>query len=118
MFHAIIEQPLYNILTLIASVLPTHDLGLAIILLTLLIKTVLLGPTLKSMKAGAKMQEIQPKLKEIQEKYKGNQTKISEETMKLWKEHKVNPFGSCLPILIQMPILFGLFYVIKSDIAA
>jgi len=68
----------------------------------------------KSMKSQKAMQEIQPKLQKIQKEYKGNQAKIAEETMKIWKQHKVNPMGSCLPILLQAPIMIGVFYAVKS----
>lgn len=59
------------------------------------------------------MQKIAPLIKELQVKYKGDQKVIGEKTMELYKEHKINPFASCWPLLIQMPILFGLFYTIK-----
>jgi len=110
-------QPIYNALIFLTSVAPAHDLGFAIIILTLIIRTILLIPAHKSMKAQRRMQEIQPKLKKIQEKYKGNQELIAKETMQIWKEHKVNPFGSCLPLLIQLPFLIAIFYVINSGLS-
>lgn len=110
-------QPIYNALIYLTSVVPNHDLGLAIIILTLIIRTILLIPAQKSMKSQRRLQEVQPKLKKIQEKYKGNQEMIASETMKLWKEHKVNPFGSCLPLLIQLPFLIAIFYVIKTGLS-
>ena len=64
------------------------------------------------------MQEIQPKISELNEKHKGDKEKIALETMAIYKEHKVNPFGSCLPMLIQLPILIALFYVIQSGLDA
>jgi YidC/Oxa1 family membrane protein insertase len=109
-------QPIYNILMFFVGTLPGHNLGWAIIFLTILIRLVLLIPSQKGLKSQKRMQEVQPKLEEIKEKYKGNQQKIAEETMKIWKENKINPFGSCLPILMQLPILIALFNVVQSGL--
>ncbi len=109
-------QPIYNILIFLTAKIPGHDLGLAIILLTILIRLVLLAPSQKALKSQKKMQELQPKLDALKEKHKGNQQAISAETMALWKEHKVNPFGSCLPLLIQFPVLIALFYVVQTGL--
>ncbi len=109
-------QPIYNILIFIVSVIPFHDLGFAILILTIIIRTILLVPSQKALKSQRKMNELQPKLAKIKEKYKDNQEEIAKETMALWKEHKVNPMGSCLPLLIQFPILIALFYVIQDGL--
>lgn len=109
-------QPIYNILIFLTAKLPMHDLGFAIIILTFIIRLILLVPSQKALKSQRKMQELQPKLEAIKEKHKGNQQMISMETMALWKEHKVNPFGSCLPLLIQFPVFIALFYVVGSGL--
>ncbi|MGE5423286.1 MAG: YidC/Oxa1 family membrane protein insertase, partial [Ignavibacteriales bacterium] len=83
--------------------------GLAIILVSIIIKALLFPLNNASMKSMRGMQEIQPKMKEIQERYKENPEKMQAETMKMYKEHGVNPFGGCLPLLIQMPILFAFY---------
>lgn len=83
--------------------------GLAIILITLLIKLVTYPLTNTQMKSMRKMQQIQPRLKELQARFKENPEKLQSETMKLYKENGVNPFGGCLPLLIQMPILFAFY---------
>ncbi len=116
MWIALFYRPIYNGLLFFASIMPSNDLGLAIILLTLLIRTILLAPSQKAMKAQKKMQEIQPKLEKIKEKHKGDQQKIAMETMAIWKEAKVSPFGSCLPLLLQFPFLIALFYVIQDGL--
>lgn len=82
---------------------------LAIFLLTLIIRLLILPLNVKSMKSTAKMQEIQPEVKKIQEKYKNNPEKLQQETMKLYKDNNVSMTGGCLPMLIQMPILFALY---------
>jgi YidC/Oxa1 family membrane protein insertase len=113
---SIITQPIYNALIFFASIVPGHNLGWAIILLTILLRTLLLLPNQKALKSQKKLQTLQPKLSALKEKHNGDQQKIAQETMSLYKEHKVNPFGSCLPILIQLPILIGLFHVIQSGL--
>lgn len=114
--YGIFFKPIYNLLVFLISVLPYHDLGLAIILLTLIIRTLLLIPNNKAMRSQQKLQDIQPRLQKIKDKYKGDQQKISMETMALWKEAKVNPLGSCFPMLLQFPFLIALFYVIKGGL--
>lgn len=112
----IFYRPIYNGLLFLIAIMPKNDLGLAIILLTIIIRTILLIPSHKSMKAQRKMQDIQPRLEKIKEKYKGDQQKIAMETMAIWKEAKVNPMSSCLPILLQFPFLIALFYAIRDGI--
>lgn len=107
-------QPIFNFLLFLTSVLPGHNFGLAVIALTLIIRLILLVPNQKALKSQKDMMKIQPELEEIKRKYKGDQQRISLETMELWKKHRVNPVGGCLPLLIQLPILIALFYVVKS----
>lgn len=109
-------KPIYNTLIYLAKVMPGHNLGLAIILLTLIIRTILLIPSQKSMKSQARMQALQPKLEKIKEKYKGDQQRIATETMAAWKEAKVNPMGSCMPLLLQFPFLIAIFYVVQDGL--
>lgn len=87
---------------------------LAIAVLTLLIKIVLLPLNIKQMRSQAAMQEIQPELKKLQDKYKNDPQKQQAEMMKLYKEHNVSPFSGCLPLIIQMPILFALYWVFQA----
>ncbi len=116
MWREAFYNPIYNGLIFIVSVLPNHSLALAIIIITLIIRTILLVPSQQAIKSQKKMQDIQPKLEEVKKKYAGNQEKIAMETMKIWQENKVNPLGSCLPLLIQFPILIALFYTIKTGL--
>lgn len=88
--------------------------GLAIILVSIIIKALLFPLNNASMKSMRGMQEIQPKMKEIQERYRENPEKMQAETMKMYKEHGVNPFGGCLPLLIQMPILFAFYQALVN----
>jgi len=115
-FKNIFYRPIYNTLIYFVSVIPNHSLGWAIILLTFLIKLALLGPNHKALKAQKRMQKIQPQLDALKEKYKNDQPRLAQESMKLWKQYKVNPMDSCLPMLIQFPILIALFYVVKNGL--
>lgn len=115
-FRTIFYQPIYNVLVFLISIAPFSDLGLAIILLTLVIRLILLIPSQRAIVSQRRMQELQPKLEEVKKKYSGNQERVAQETMALWKQHKVNPFGSCLPTLIQFPVLIALYYVIRSGL--
>jgi YidC/Oxa1 family membrane protein insertase len=93
-----------------------HNYGLAIILLTIVIRIIFWPITHKSTESMKRMQEIQPLAQELREKYKDNPQKQQQELMALYKEHKVNPVGGCLPMLIQIPVFIGLFTVLRSAI--
>lgn len=110
-FDAVIYEPILNALLYIQKTLPGNDMGLAIILVTLLIKGILYTPSLAAIRSSRQLQTLQPKLRELQTKYKNDRETLAKEQMKLYKESKVNPLSSCLPILIQLPILIGLYQV-------
>lgn len=95
-----------------------QDLGLqwwlAIVLLTVIIRTLLFPLTVRQVRSMRAMQELRPEMDKIRAKYKDNRQKQQEEQMKLFQANKVNPLGGCLPLLIQMPIIIGIFYVIRK----
>lgn len=93
----------------------TGNFGLSIILLTILIKVVLLPFTLKQDKSMKEMKKLQPKIDELKKKYSNDPQLANQKTMELYKEHKVNPVGGCLPLLIQLPILWALFGVLRQE---
>ncbi len=88
--------------------------GLAIIGLTIIVRLILFPLTWKQYKSAQQMQLIQPQIKELQKKYKSDRGKLQEETMKLYSEHRVNPFASCLPLLLQLPVFISLYAAIKG----
>jgi YidC/Oxa1 family membrane protein insertase len=105
-----------QVLAFLYAILPNY--GVAIILLTLLIRVVLLPLGIKQIRSMQAMQTVQPELKKIQQKYKGrrdvtSRQKMQEETMALYKQHGVNPLGGCLPMLLQIPVLITLFAVLQ-----
>ena len=89
------------------------DWGLAVICLTIVIRVILMPLQTKSVKSTAGMQVMQPRIQEIQEKYADDPQRLQEETMKIYSEMNVNPLMGCLPLLLQMPVFFALFTVIK-----
>ena len=100
--------PLFNLLVFVYR-LPFFDFALAIIVFTIVIRTVLAPLFVKQIRSQKEMQRMQPLIKEVQRKHKGNRQKVSEETMALYKEHGVNPAAGCLPVVLQLPILFALY---------
>ena len=96
------------------GVIPNY--GLAIIVLTILVRVCTAPLMAKQMRSAERMRALQPQMKELQERYKDDRQKQSEETMKLYKEEKVNPVAGCLPLLLQFPVLIGLFYALRSSI--
>ena len=102
------------VLNLFYSLIPNY--GVAIILLTILVRILFWPLTHKSTISMRKMQEIQPLLKEIQSKHKGNPQRLQQETWQLYREHKVNPLSSCLPMLVQIPVFFALFVVLRGAV--
>ncbi|MEK7159608.1 MAG: YidC/Oxa1 family membrane protein insertase [Patescibacteria group bacterium] len=93
--------------------MPGHDIGLAIIALTIIVKLVLLPFSLQSVKSQKALQELQPKIEELKLKYADSKEKLAQETMKLYKEQKVNPLSSCLPLLIQFPFLIAVYQAFR-----
>ncbi|MBT5346988.1 YidC/Oxa1 family membrane protein insertase [bacterium] len=113
-WNDLIYQPLFNLLILIVSFSPNLNLGIAIIILTLVLRAILHKQNKKAMIAQKKLSKIQPKLNEIRNKYKDDQQKMAQETLKIWSQEKINPLSSLTPMLVQFPILIGLFYVIQG----
>ena len=97
-----------------------HDLGLgwgmAIVCLTLLIRMLLLPLTLKQFKSMQSMARLQPEIKKLQERYKNDKERLNQEMMRFYRENKVNPFASCLPMVAQLPVFLSLFYMLRHDL--
>ncbi len=93
----------------------THSAGLAIIIFTIILKTLMLPLTVKSIRSTANMQELQPKIRELQKKYgQKDRQKLNQEMMRLYQEYQINPAAGCLPMLIQIPIFFGLYFAVRE----
>lgn len=105
-FNDLLYRPLFNLLVFFYNIIP--DFGVAIILVTLLIRIILFPLSKKGIKSRKALEELQPKIKEIQKKYKDKEEQ-AREMMKFYKENKVNPVSGCLPLLIQLPIFIALY---------
>ncbi|MCK5084314.1 MAG: membrane protein insertase YidC [Candidatus Pacebacteria bacterium] len=110
-FNDLLYYPLFNLMVFFYNIIPGHDIGIAIIMLTLLVRFALYPVNTKAIKSQRQLQEIQPKMKEVQAKYKNDKEKQAKALMALYQKHKINPMSGCLPILMQFPILIALYWV-------
>ncbi len=110
-FFTLFYQPIFNLLVFLYNIVPNHDLGIAIIILTLIIRLVLYPLSKKSIKAQKELQNIQPEIEKLKEEYKDDKEKMGPELMALYKKHKINPFSSCFPMLVQLPFLIAIYRV-------
>lgn len=117
-FNEVLYRPLFNALVLLYEYVPYADFGIAIIILTVLIKLIFYPLGTKAIKSQKALSEIQPKIKEIQEKYKEDKEKQAKEMLDLYKREKVNPFSGFLPLLIQLPVLIAVYKVFWNGLSA
>lgn len=115
-FTVVFYQPILNLLIFLYNTVSFQDLGVAIILLTILIKIILWPLGRQSIKSQKALQDLQPKIEELKKKYADNKVELSRATMEMYKENKVNPFSSCLPLLIQLPFLFAVYQVFRDGL--
>jgi len=116
-FNIVFYQPILNLLVFLYNIVPGHDIGLAIIIMTVIIKLILLPLSKQSIKSQKSLQELQPKIDEIKKKYADNKEEQGRAMMQLYKQNKVNPFSSCLPLLIQLPFLWAVFMVFRAGLS-
>ncbi|MFA6190686.1 MAG: YidC/Oxa1 family membrane protein insertase [Candidatus Staskawiczbacteria bacterium] len=109
-FHTFFYLPMFNFLVFLVDILPGGNIGLAVIILTILIKLILFPLSQKSIATQVKMRKIEPEMKKIKEKHK-DQKEQAQKIMELYKEHKLNPFSGCFLMLLQLPVIFALYYV-------
>jgi YidC/Oxa1 family membrane protein insertase len=118
-FFANVLQPLIDFFE--AILLFFHDTagigwGASIVALTVVVRAALLPLTLKQFKSMQNMVKFQPEIKRLQERYKGDRERLNQEMMKFYRENKVNPFASCLPLIAQLPVFLALFYMLQDDL--
>lgn len=114
LFNTVLYQPLFNLLVFLYNIIPGHDVGVAIIILTVIIKVALLPLSIKATKSQKALQDLQPKMEEIKKKYKDKKEEQARALMELYKSEKVNPLSSCFPLLIQFPFLIAVFQVFRN----
>ncbi len=113
-FETFFYQPVLNLLVFLYNIVPGNDLGIAIILLTIVIKLLLFPLSKQSIRSQKALQDLQPKIEALKKKYAKNKEEMGRAMMALYKENKVNPFSSCLPLIIQLPFLFAVFRVFRN----
>ncbi len=114
-FHQFLYIPIYNLLIYLVGVLPGADVGLAVVIVTLIVKALTFPLSLSALKTQAAMRRIDPELKELREKYKDDKPKQAELMFALYKEHKIRPLSSILLMFIQIPVLITLFLVFQRE---
>lgn len=110
-FHAVFYNPIYNALVALVALIPGGDVGIAVIVVTIIIRLVLLPFSLSAARTQRAMKGLEPKIKALKEKHKGDKEKEALETLALYREGKVNPFASILTVFIQIPVLLALYWV-------
>lgn len=116
LFKTLLYNPLFNVLVFIMAIIPGHQVGWAIIILTLIIRTLLLPITVHTARVQVRMRQLQPKLDELKKTHKDDKAMQSQATMQLYKEEGVSPFASCLPLIVQTIVLVVMYYVFRSGL--
>lgn len=116
MFQTILVHPLFNLLAVIYAVVPGHDFGVAVIVMTLIVRAVLWPLVNRQLHSQRALQQLQPEVARIKTQAKGDRQKESQLLMELYKEKEINPFGSFLPLLVQLPVFIALYSVLREII--
>ena len=114
-FHEYLYIPIYNLLIYLVDVLPGADIGLAVIMVTLIVKIITLPLSISALRTQQAMRRIEPKLKELRETYKDDKQKQAEAMFALYREEKIKPFSSIIGMFVQIPILITLFLVFRHE---
>lgn len=118
LFNTVLYEPILNFLVWLYNIVPGNDVGIAILILTIIIRLILYPLSLQSIRAQKAMKDLQPKLAELKEKYKDNKEQLSREMMALYKKEKINPASSCLPLLIQLPFFIAVYRVFRTGLTS
>jgi YidC/Oxa1 family membrane protein insertase len=114
-FNTVVYEPIYNALAFFINLIPGGDVGLAIVAVTVLVRLVLFPISWTAIKTQMTMRKIDPILKDMREKYKENKEELARKMMELFKTNKINPFASFFLILIQLPVVIGLYLVLQNE---
>ncbi|MDP3057550.1 MAG: YidC/Oxa1 family membrane protein insertase [bacterium] len=117
LFNSLFYEPILKVLTIIQNIIPGHDFGWAVIILTVLIRLLLWPLASKSIKSQMALQALQPEINAIKEKYKNQKEKQAQAMMELYKNKNINPVSGCLPVLVQFPVLIALYYALSANLA-
>lgn len=115
-FQTLFYQPVLNLFVFIYNLVPSHEISLAVILFAIAIKLILLPVAHKALISQKALQELQPHLEELKQKYADNKEELTKAMMALYKDNKVNPFSSCLLMLVQLPFFIAVFNMFKKEL--
>ena len=116
MFHTFFYEPIYNLLVFVLTIVPLHDVGVAIILVTCIVRGIILPLNLSATKSQYAIKKVEDEINKIREKHKDNPQEMSKNMMAIYKREGINPFASFFVILIQLPIIIALYFVFKDGI--
>jgi YidC/Oxa1 family membrane protein insertase len=118
MFHTLFYEPIYNLLVVVLTIVPLHDIGAAIVVVTCIVKGFLLPLNLSALRSQYLMKRLEPEMNKIKELQKTNPQEASKKMIELYKNEKVNPFASLFVVIIQIPIFFALYFVFSKGLHA
>lgn len=114
-FHTFLYEPIYNLLVFLVNIVPGGDIGLAVIIATLIVKFAIMPLSLAALRTQKGMQEIQPKMQALREQYKNDKERQAREMFALYREHNINPLAGFAILFIQIPVLIGLYWVFRTE---
>lgn len=118
MFHTLFYEPVYNLLVTVLNIVPMHDIGAAIIIVTLIVKVLLLPLNMSALRSQYIMKRVEGEMNKIKEEHKSSPQESSRKMMEIYKREKINPFASLFAILIQIPIFFALYFAFSKGFKA
>lgn len=116
MFHTFFYEPVYNLIVVILTLVPLHDIGAAIVIVTLIVKVILLPLNLSALRTQYMMKKIEPEMKKIKELQKKDPQAAGKQMVELYKRDKINPFSSLFAMLLQIPVFFALYFVFSKGL--
>ena len=116
MFHTLFYKPIYNLIVVILTIIPLHDIGAAIIIVTLIVKLLLLPLNLSALRTQYLMKRLEPEMNKIKELQKTKPQEASQRMVELYKKEKVNPFASIFVVILQIPVFFALYFVFSKGL--
>lgn len=115
LFHNVLYVPIYNLLIFFVDIVPNGDVGIAVIIVTIIVKLIVAPFSVSAMKTQRRMKFIEPQMKELREKYKGDRQELAMKTMELYKNNGIKPFSSILATFLQLPIIIALYLVFRHE---
>ena len=116
MFHTLFYEPVYNLIVIVLTIVPLHDIGTAIVIVTLIVKGLLLPLNLSALRTQYMMKRIEPDMKKIKELQKKDPQKASQDMVALYRKEKINPFSSLFAMILQIPVFFALYFVFSKGL--